>query len=79
MTVIRRASTLPGDTEWLAREPTGDEIGADILEFADVAVVGHLRPVVFENLPGEGLDLGKADGLEPGRLRSEGEAANAGE
>jgi hypothetical protein len=34
---------------------------------------------VFENLAGEGLDLGKADSLEPGRLRSDGEAANAGE
>jgi hypothetical protein len=66
VTVIRRASSLPGDTEWLAGEPTGDEIGPDVLEFADVAEVRHLRPAVFENLAGEGLDLGKADGLEPG-------------
>jgi hypothetical protein len=79
VTVICLPSTLPGDAEWLAWETSGNDVGADVLHVADVTVVWHMRPVMFEDLARVRFDLGEPDGVEAGCLSSEREPTDAGE
>jgi hypothetical protein len=48
MTVIRRASALPGKTEWLARESAGKEVKSDFL----TSSASTFPPVPGLRLPG---------------------------
>lgn len=54
VTVICRASSLPGETEWLTGEPSTHKVNwldESPIDGADVVVTGDRRPVLLEDLP----------------------------
>ena len=83
MTVIFRATSLPGDTEGLAGIPSRDAINSSksiCVERADVLVLRHVGPVLLQHGAAVRVDLAEGDGAEAsGALKAEAEAANAAE
>lgn len=79
VTVILRASALPGATERLARKSPCDDVGADAFDVSDVAIVGHVGPVAFEDFRGIRFDLTKADCLQSVPLGRQRKAADSRE
>jgi hypothetical protein len=74
--VIARASALPGSAVWLARKSACDQVGGDIVDIGDVAVVGDIGPVLGEDGVCIRVNFAEADGGEARPVRGEGEPAN---
>lgn len=81
VTVIFRAASVPGKTEWLARISAANNVDWSVmLKRPYVLVDGHVRPVLGQDLAAERVDLAKADGFKPARaLQPEAKAADPAE
>ena len=78
VTVIRRASLLPGDTEWLAGEPAGEEPNRfDCGDVSHVAVIGDSGPVLSEHVATVGVDFSESNRLDSVPACGKCEAADA--
>jgi len=87
VTVIFLASSLPGETEWLAGVSPDNAINSSksiclqlfTTQLPYICVARHAWPVLPQNLPAVGINLAEHDGFKSARpLKPEAEAANAG-
>jgi hypothetical protein len=77
--VISLAVLLPGDAERLTGEPSSEKGCSEVfgsVEFADIIVDRHLRPVFFEHPLREWLSLTEANRFETRPSGGEREPAN---
>lgn len=79
VTVIFRASALPGETEWLAWVSSANNVALDAGECADVVMDGDAWPVLSEDGPAVGVDLAEGDGTHSGSFKPEAETADPAE
>jgi hypothetical protein len=79
MTVVFRASSLPGKRVRLAGKTSGNEIASNNWNCSNVSEVGHLGPVLFEDLARIRIDFAEANGSEPSAMSGNGEAPDAAE
>jgi hypothetical protein len=76
-TVIARAASFPGEAVWLTRKSPSNEVGSHASDVSDVAVVGHVWPMSFEDFAGIGFDFREADCFVSSGCRGQGEATDS--
>jgi hypothetical protein len=79
--VIVRTRSLPGDTKGLAREAAGNKLdwsNGIAPQFPDVAVTGHVGPVMGEYLAAIVVGLAERHGGHAGPLKPKAETADPG-
>ena len=81
VTVIFRAHSLPGDTEWLAWVTSANNVDwADICggDFSDIFEAWDIGPVIFEDGSAVRLDFAEGDSAESsGSFESKAESSYA--
>jgi len=78
-TVIARASSLPGNAEWLARKSPCDQVCSDAFDVSYVSVIWDAGPELFEDFAGIRINLTETDCLPSCPLCRQRKAANSTE
>jgi hypothetical protein len=81
-TVICLASSLPGNTGWLARRASADEIGLSEFGSVDMFDISHafyIWPVMRENALAVGIDFYLPDAAPTGSLKPQVKSSDTGE